>query len=185
MQKQNVIAASSSSSGFSALPAGNRRENSSSSFGLTASFWSRTESDGQCLWCDSTYAVAVFLYNNLSFGYIPLNHRKKNTGYAVRCLKTTSPSVTTVSVQNVDNNRALATGNIVADGGVPVTACGFCWSTSHNPTVADNHTVDSLNDGSFTSILTNLSNNTTYFIRAYATNANGTGYGAVKQFTTF
>ena len=167
---------SNNASEFSALPAGMKTHSIGSYFESIASFWSKTD---QGMY-DSTYARSLrFSYDNpptnLSNYY--MYYQKKEVGLSVRCLKTTSPRVTTGTVQKVDNNRALATGNIVADGGVPVTACGFCWSTSHNPTVADNHTVDSLNDGSFTSILTNLSNNTTYFIRAYATNSEGTAYG--------
>jgi len=52
-----------------------------------------------------------------------------------------------------------------------LSAFGLCWSINQNPTISDNHTND------FTSPLTNLTPNTNYYIRAYATNALGTGYG--------
>ena len=65
-----------------------------------------------------------------------------------------------------------------------VTARGVCWSTSQNPTISNSHTTDGNGTGSFTSSLTNLTPNTTYYVRAYATNNAGTGYGEQKSFTT-
>ena len=75
-------------------------------------------------------------------------------------------------------------GNVTDDDGFPVTARGVCWSTSQNPTVAGNHTTDGGGTGTFTSELTGLAENTTYYVRAYATNSYGTGYGEQKSFTT-
>ena len=68
-------------------------------------------------------------------------------------------------------------GNITTDGGSPVTVRGVCWSTSSNPTIANSKTTDGTGVGSFTSSLSGLETNTTYYLRAYATNSVGTGYG--------
>ena len=69
------------------------------------------------------------------------------------------------------------TGLIDYDGGSPIIAKGLCWSTQHNPTINDNYiNVGSGNDG-FGTAITNLEANTTYYIRAYASNSNETGYG--------
>ena len=72
----------------------------------------------------------------------------------------------------------------IIDMGTYVTARGVCWSTQPNPTVADNHTTDGIGAGTFTSQLTNLQEVTTYYVRAYATNSDGTAYGDDKSFTT-
>ena len=95
-----------------------------------------------------------------------------------------SPIVTTADVTDITQTTAVSGGNVTDDGGATVTARGVCWSTSQNPTISDNHTSDGNGTGSFTSNLTNLTANTTYYVRAYATNENGTSYGEQKSFTT-
>ena len=94
------------------------------------------------------------------------------------------PTIITSAVNNVTSNTANCGGNITSDGGVAVTARGVCWSTGTTPTIADNKTSDSSGTGIFTSNITGLSSNTTYYVRAYATNSEGTGYGSVLSFTT-
>jgi len=96
----------------------------------------------------------------------------------------TIPTVTTSSVSNITDNSASCGGSVTSDGGATVTARGVCWSTSQNPTISNSHTTDGSGTGSFTSSLTSLSTNTTYYIRAYATNSQGTGYGNQVSFTT-
>ena len=93
-------------------------------------------------------------------------------------------AVTTAAVSSITNNSAVSGGNATADGGSSITKRGVCWSTSHNPTVADDRTADSLGLGSFTSKLTGLAPQTTYYVRAYAVNSNGIAYGEEKSFTT-
>ena len=94
------------------------------------------------------------------------------------------PTVVTSSVSNITNNSATCGGNVISDGGATVTAKGVCWSTSENPTVSDNHTTDGSGTGPFTSNLTELSPDTTYYVRAYATNIAGTTYGTQRSFST-
>ncbi len=94
------------------------------------------------------------------------------------------PSLTTTEITSITATTASSGGNITNDGGASVTARGVCWSTSQNPTVADSHTDDGNGTGSFTSILTGLSSNTTYYVRAYATNSAGTAYGNELSFKT-
>ena len=96
----------------------------------------------------------------------------------------TAPTVTTTAVSNIDKTTATGGGNVTADGGASVTARGICWSTSQNPTVSGNHTTDGTGTGSFTSAMTGLAANTTYYVRAYATNEAGTAYGEEVSFTT-
>lgn len=94
------------------------------------------------------------------------------------------PVVTTKEVSNITVNSAISGGNVTDDGGHDVTLRGVCWSTSQNPTVEGNHTEDGSGTGEFTNILTDLTPNTTYYVRAYATNEEGTSYGDEKSFTT-
>jgi len=87
------------------------------------------------------------------------------------------PSVITTAVSSITFNSAFSGGNVTSEGGAPVTARGVCWSTSANPTTADTCTSDGTGTGAYTSSLTGLLPATTYYVRAYATNAGGTAYG--------
>ena len=94
------------------------------------------------------------------------------------------PEVTTNAVSNITSTTATCGGNVTATGGASVTARGICWSTSQNPTVNNSHTSDGTGVGGFTSSMTGLLPNTTYYVRAYATNSAGTAYGTQQSFTT-
>ena len=96
----------------------------------------------------------------------------------------TVPTVTTTAISDIDKTTATGGGNVTADGGATVTERGICWSTSQNPTISGSHTTDGTGTGSFTSAMTGLTANTTYYVRAYATNSVGTAYGEVVSFTT-
>ena len=95
------------------------------------------------------------------------------------------PIVSTAAISSITRNSASSGGNVISDGGAPVTARGVCWNTKVNPTVSNNKTTDGTGTGSFTSSLTGLIPGTTYHIRAYVTNALGTSYGIDISFTTF
>jgi hypothetical protein len=77
------------------------------------------------------------------------------------------------------------TGNVTSDGGSPVTSRGVVWSTSPNPTILSSIVIEGNGIGSFSTTLPNLAPNITYFIRAFATNEVGTGYGSEIKVTTF
>ncbi|RPA69083.1 hypothetical protein EF405_04535 [Cyclobacteriaceae bacterium YHN15] len=95
------------------------------------------------------------------------------------------PTLTTVSVLSVLPNSATSGGNITFDGNSPVTARGVVWSTSPNPTIdLPTKTSDGNGTGIFSSNLTDLDENTTYHVRAYATNSEGTAYGNEVVFNT-
>ncbi len=96
----------------------------------------------------------------------------------------TPPILTTSPVTNIATTSAQSGGNITSDGGSPVTARGLCWSLLPNPTISDSHTTDGTEIGTYTSNLTSLTPNTSYYVRAYATNAVGTSYGDAKSFTS-
>ncbi len=93
-------------------------------------------------------------------------------------------AVTTTAASSITTTTASTGGNVTSDGGSTVSARGICWSTTLNPTISGSHTTDGNGTGSFTSSITGLSANTTYHIRAYATNGSGTYYGSDLTFTT-
>jgi uncharacterized protein (TIGR02145 family) len=92
-------------------------------------------------------------------------------------------TLNTLPIGNVSASGAVSGGNITSDGGTPVTQRGVCWSTSQNPTTANNSTSDGGGVGNYASNLTGLQAGTTYYVRAYATNSAGTAYGDQLQFT--
>lgn len=94
------------------------------------------------------------------------------------------PTVNTASVSNITQNSATSGGNVTDQGSSSVTAKGVCWSTSPNPTLSNSHTIDGSGAGSFTSNITGLTANTTYYVKAYATNSSGSAYGNQVNFTT-
>jgi len=94
------------------------------------------------------------------------------------------PTVTTGTVSGVTEATATCGGTVSANGYSAVISRGVCWATSPTPTVEDNHTSNGTGTGTFTSALTNLTPNTTYYVRAYAINSVGTAYGEVVSFTT-
>jgi len=96
----------------------------------------------------------------------------------------TIPSLTTAYVTSTTQTTAQCGGIVISDGGKSVIERGVCWSTQQNPTIADNVSTDESSGISFTNALTGLSANTTYYIRAYATNSIGTGYGVTRSFRT-
>ena len=104
--------------------------------------------------------------------------------FELTCSNPVLPSVLTDSVSNITQTTASCGGNVIDDGGAAVTVKGVCWSSSPSPTIADSVTIDGSGIGSFVSLLTGLFPDSTYYIRAYATNSAGTAYGDEKEFTT-
>ena len=112
----------------------------------------------------------------------------KGTAYGNQFTFTTTayqvPTVTTQTPSNISYTTATCGGNVTTDGGQNVTARGICYSTSPNPTTANSKVTSGSGIGSFTCNLSGLLENTTYHIRAYAINSNGTAYGNQISFTT-
>lgn len=124
----------------------------------------------------TTYYVRAYATNSVGTSY---GEQKSLVTLAVA-----EPMITTNNVTNISYTNAFCGGNVTWDGNGNATVRGVCWSTSQNPTTSDNHSTDGSGQGSFTSNITGLNNNTTYYVRAYATNDIGTGYGEQKSFTT-
>jgi len=170
-------------SGFSALPGGFRLNDIFVNIKLNAYFWTTTENNNTFAWyrgLDYYYGKGVDRRDNLG----------KPFGVSIRCLKDTIsivsiPTLTTTAISAISATSATSGGIIISDGGVSIIARGVVWSTSTNPTInLTTKTSDGTGTGSFTSSLTNLVPKTTYYVRAYATNSTGTGYGNEISFTT-
>ena len=95
-----------------------------------------------------------------------------------------TPTIITHSIIAITNTTAISGGEVTDDGGAVVNARGVCWNTTGNPTTVNAHTTDGTGTGIFTSSLTGLMPNTTYYVCAYATNSEGTAYGSSVTFTT-
>ncbi len=94
------------------------------------------------------------------------------------------PVILTSPATEIKTTTAFSGGVITSDGGDSVSVRGVCWSTSINPTIEANKTIDGSGTGTFVSTLTGLVKGTTYFLRAYATNDYGTAYGNELIITT-
>jgi uncharacterized protein (TIGR02145 family) len=100
------------------------------------------------------------------------------------CTKLWVPDVTTSAVTFVDATSATCGGTINDEGSGAVLEFGICWGTGKTPTTADDKLVYDGSTDVFILEMTNLEAATTYYVRAFATNKKGTGYGAAVSFTT-
>lgn len=90
------------------------------------------------------------------------------------------PTVTTLTPSDLTKGTAVMGGRVLAQGQSAVTACGICWSLSvEEPTLANANVVQFTLGamGNFTGRIVGLKGGRTYYIRAFATNAEGTSYG--------
>ena len=125
---------------------------------------------------NTTYYVRAYATTDITTTYSESKTFTTSTGL---------PSVSTTAATNVKASTAVLGGNVIDNGGYTLSARGVCWSsTTTTPTITDSHTSEVVAVGSFSSQLTGLSANTTYFVRAYATNTIGTSYGETVSFTT-
>lgn len=96
------------------------------------------------------------------------------------------PTVTTQAVGDITNVTATGNGSFVSLGYPDPTSYGFCWNTTGTPDTSSSK-IDygaASSTGAFTGTIAGLTRNTTYYVRAYAVNSNGVGYGTQVSFTT-
>ena len=166
-------------SGFSALPAGCRLATTGSFYALRGdSFWWTTNGSG---------INAKTTNLNINGGIVTIAYQDKASGFSIRCLKGEGfvlPALNTTEVTSVDQKTAISGGNIVSDGGAAISARGVCWSLNPNPVSTGSHTTNGSGTGVFVSSISGLAANTTYYLRAYASNKAGTSYGNEIVFKT-
>lgn len=100
------------------------------------------------------------------------------------CNKQEVPVVSTVQPSEITATSCIAGGVITSNGGDDVVERGVCWSTNPQPVISDHHLTAGSGIGSFSCEITNLTAGTTYYVRAYALNNAGVGYGEALSFTT-
>ncbi|HLP74966.1 MAG TPA: hypothetical protein VK155_18830, partial [Bacteroidales bacterium] len=125
-----------------------------------------------------TYYVRSYATNSAGTAY------GSQVSFATQAASIDLPTLSTAAITSITQTSASSGGNVISQGGAAVTARGVCWNTSPDPTISNSKTSDGNGTGSFTSSLTSLSASTTYYVRAYATNASGTAYGNTQTFTT-
>ena len=97
--------------------------------------------------------------------------------------KGTPPVLTTSEVTKITISTAVS-GGTVTDDPTSILSKGICYSTEQNPTIQDKISVDNSINSTFLVAITGLTSNSTYYVRAFATNSIGTGYGNQVKFTT-
>lgn len=142
-----------------------------------------------------------FTLNGTGTGFfnVAISNLNASTTYYVRAYATNAmgTSYSNQIVVSTTNGQPVLNGlNIIAqgetsvicyseiesDGGFSLKGCGVCWSTHQNPTTYDMHTIETPKIGMYSSVVNNLSANTTYYFRAYATNSEGTAYSEEKAY---
>lgn len=124
-----------------------------------------------------TWSVAVFMITVLLMVFSCSENESTNPAIHV-------PTVVTAPISLVRQTSAYCGGNITYDGGSPIIGRGVCWSTEQTPDLTDSKTNDGEGSGNYASGLTGLSGRTRYYVRAYASNSAGTGFGEIKTFIT-
>lgn len=95
------------------------------------------------------------------------------------------PTIETLAITDISSDQASSGGTILSNGYLDINAKGVVWGTEPNPTVnLETKTDEGTGNDSFVSRLTSLTQDTLYYVRAYATTSFGTGYGAEVSFTT-
>lgn len=100
------------------------------------------------------------------------------------CKKEEAPTLVTSPLTDITFSGAIGGGDILSGGTAAIIAKGVCWSTESFPTIKNDHTSNGAGPDSFVSVISGLSKGTTYYVRAYALNSVGTGYGEELKFTT-
>jgi len=99
-------------------------------------------------------------------------------------IPTSLATVNTSGITSIATTGATGGGFVISGGGATVIARGLAYGLSINPTIAGTHTIDGSGIGSFSSLISGLTQSTTYNVRAYATNSVGTAYGNQVSFVT-
>jgi hypothetical protein len=95
------------------------------------------------------------------------------------------PVVESTNIFSISDGSAGVEGNVLSPGMGTIIAAGFCWSTSHNPTVLNNYRELSNGEGPFRGYISGLKGGTTYYAKAFAQNSSGQiAYGAELEIVT-
>jgi uncharacterized protein (TIGR02145 family) len=92
--------------------------------------------------------------------------------------------IITSRISSITNVTAYSGGQISSEGGSSISEKGICWSEESVPTINDKKILDYTYDNPFTCFISGLKANSTYYVRAYIKNENGTSYGDELSFKT-
>ena len=172
---------STNESGFTALPGGYSGYGYDFK-GIAGTWWSLNEDTNNTIqaWERTIYNDRSGFYRNTAY---------KENGLSVRCISDLQPVITQPALKtNIPTDIALTGaicgGIVTSDGGDSITERGICWGTNSFPLIKGNHLQDTSGKDTFYITMNNLYENTTYFVRAYATNSAGTFYGNEISFKT-
>ncbi len=109
------------------------------------------------------------------------------TVYSAQITFTTLVGIATVETGTASAKATTAqvAGNVIYNGGLPISERGICYGKTENPTIADGKVTNTGDEGEFTVDISGLETSTTYHARAYAINSEGVAYGAEVLFSTF
>ena len=161
------------------IPAAGYRSNSLSNLGSAGRYWSSSLFIGEP---DESWPM-IFTASGRN-----LSHDYNFYGASIRPVygkpQMTKPTLSTIAATQVTDTSALVGGKLAFDGNTKILEYGVVYGTSPHPTIADHKIVSNEGMGLYLVHLTNLQKNTTYYVRAYATNAQGIAYGTEECFTT-
>jgi len=125
----------------------------------------------------TTYYVRAYAINSQGTAY--------GTQETFTCSVALSlPTVSTTPAASITSSGATLGGNVTADGNAAISEKGVVYATTANPTTSNTKVVVGTGGtGSYSTTVTGLTAGTTYYVRAYATNSAGTGYGSEVNFT--
>ncbi len=163
-------------SGFTALPGGGRGNGNGSFFQIK---------DGGFWWTSTPQTDYYTYFRSLSYSSTSVGRSGsgKENGLYVRCIKNSLPEVKTNSVTSIFSTKATVNSVLTSNGGDINTELGFYWDTLPSPTKYS-FTKKITDKNSNICIITDLIPNTKYYLRAYATNSEGTVFGNEVTFTT-
>lgn len=163
--------------GFTALPGTARHSNGDFDTwgGLYMTWWSS--------YLDS-WKTPYSLTMGASKSNVSWHNLSGSFGFSVRCIKDVITS-SSISINGITSNSAILGIDITTDLEASVSERGVCYGTKVNPTIADSKLIIEDGIGLFTKPIKDLSPNTTYYLRAYATNVLGTTYGSEFSFKTY
>jgi uncharacterized protein (TIGR02145 family) len=120
---------------------------------------------------------SVCYFNDIKFQYT-------NSSWLAKSSPPILPVIDISDITAFTGSSAKVDAFVIRDGGASVTERGICYDTSENPQITNNKTSEGNGKGRINSVLNGLTANTTYYVRAYASNISGTGYSEQIKFTT-
>jgi hypothetical protein len=136
-------------------------------------------------WTSTQYNSSYGYFLETYSGASVMTYSYKSYACPVRCIRqevtTAVPTVSEVLIPNatITANTATCSSGVTLNGGATVTDRGICWNTTGTPTISDNKIAVGNGVGSFSTTMTGLSEGSTYYVRAYATNSQGTAYSPI------